>query len=327
MLIKVKILQRAIANSVLGLGLLLTSNVPLNALSFHFDYTYDTNNFFADQTRKDILGTAASYFTSFTDDLTAICNPNCGGSNTWTPRFFHPGTNNLIDGPTDLLVPEDTLIIYVGGMSMGGSTLGWGGPGGINAGSGTLDFANSFNRGQTGAGVTDFAPWGGSMSFNSDVTWNFSLNAPSTGQNDFLSVVIHELAHVLGIGTANSWDNLIVDGLFTGATSVSVYGDPVPVTGDGGHWDYDITSTLPGTNIIQEVAMDPNILVGSRKYFTRLDYAGLNDLGWQVPTNLIQADAIPFDFSPGLGIVLLGSWFGFSHIKKRLNSKTDFTQE
>jgi len=195
-------LRKAIANGTLSFGLTLVVPAASYAFTFQFDYTYDTNNFFSSQTRRDRLVEAASYYTSFTDNLTSICVPSCGGSNTWTPSFSNPATGLEIDGTTNQAISANTLLIYVGARDIGSGTLGVGGFGGYSAG-GTTTFFNTLKaRGQSGALATtptDYAPWGGSISFttNSSVVWNFGdvSSPPSTGQSDFLSVAIHELGH------------------------------------------------------------------------------------------------------------------------------------
>ena len=63
---------------------------------------------------------------------------------------------------------------------------------------------------------------------------------------------------------------------------MALYGGPVPVTADHGHWADGMMSTIPGTSTLQEPAMDPTITVGTRKYFTDLDFAGLSGIGWEV---------------------------------------------
>jgi hypothetical protein len=262
------------------LALLLVGPVPARAQPTIFlDYTYDTNNFFpVGSQQRTTLQTAATALTSrLADTLTAI---SPGGVNSWTAVFTHPGDGSVVNlsNPT---IPQNEIRVYVGGRPLGGSTLGIGGPGGFSA-SGTQTFLNTVAaRGQSGAlqnPETDFGPWGGSITFNSSVTWNFSVSTgPTSGQNDFLSVAKHELAHVLGFGTAESFDTLIVGTSFTGPVSTALNGGVNPtVTGDGGHW-------VQGTTYLgQEAMMTPAITTGTRKEFTELDFAGLDDLGWQV---------------------------------------------
>ncbi|MCA6588399.1 MAG: hypothetical protein IM516_04145 [Pseudanabaena sp. M158S2SP1A06QC] len=306
-------LRKAIANGTIGLGLTLVVPAASYAFTFQFDYTYDTNSFFTNnQAARDRLADAASYYNSFTDNLTSICVPSCGGTNTWTPSFFNPATGIVINGSTDQPISANTLLIYVGGQDLGSSTLGVGGFGGYSAG-GTTAFINTLkSRGQSGVLATtptDYAPWGGSISFttNASVVWNFGdVSAPPTiGQSDFLSVAIHELGHIMGIISGNpSWDNKISSGSFTGTNSVALYGSNIPLSSGNSHWADGTMSTLPVTNTTQETSMDPTLTQGTRKLLTKLDYAGFKDIGWEVPDNLTS---IPFEFKPDMAIAMLAT--------------------
>lgn len=276
--------------TVIGTIIFLAASIPAvdAQVSITFDYTFDTGGFFT-QSRKDILGLAAGALSGRLADSLSAINP--GGVNTWDVSFDDPttGTSQSIH---NLNVTANQLIIYVGARDLPGSNLGLGGPGGFSV-SGNQNFVDTVvKRGQAGetagASATDFAPWGGSISFDSVATWYFDSDPSNqeifTGQNDFYSVALHELGHVLGIGSADSWNNLISGGNFTGSGAMSLNGGQgVPVEADGGHWkDNNLTSTIPGTLTLQELAMDPSLTVGTRKHFTDLDFAGLNDLGWQV---------------------------------------------
>ena len=99
-----------------------------------------------------------------------------GSENTWTAWASHPGTGVYIN-LVDLIVPADTLIVFVGGRDLGGA-IGLGGPGGIARGSGSSAWVDAvLGRGQAGALLTpktDFAPWGGTITFNSQSNWHFS---------------------------------------------------------------------------------------------------------------------------------------------------------
>ncbi len=246
-----------------------------------FDYTYDTGAFF-DITRKSVLESAALVFESrLQDNLTAITP---GGANSFSVFFFNPINPSLTDInlPT-LSVAANEVRVFVAGGNMGGA-LGVGGPGGYSASGSAAFLNNAASRGQAGAlgaaaSQTDFGPWGGSIGFSSTVAWHFDTD-PSTkevfaGSFDFYSVAVHELGHLLGLGTANSWENLSVGTAYNGAAAGAQ-----TVTADKGHWAVGTMSTV-GFNA-QEASMTPSIGSNVRKYFTTLDYAGMQDLGWQV---------------------------------------------
>ena len=292
------------------------------ALTFQFDYTYDTQNFFDPNVtegaaRRATLEAAANYFEPFTDNLSKI---EVGTGQTWTPRITHPGTG-LTFNATDYknyILPEDTILIFAGGRDLGRS-LGEGGPGGYTTTS--ISFIDDLTvRGQgttSGLTATDFALWGGSIAFDnsSSTNWNNShTQEPVNGENDLLSVAIHELSHVLGFGIADSWDNLVDrdNNVFVGTNSVFENSGNVTLEADEGHWLEGISSdiTINGTGT-QEAALDPSLTTGTRKLMTNLDYAGLTDVGWE--TAAVTA-AVPFEFSPSLGIFLVSGFFGIKKV-------------
>jgi len=274
-------MKSGFVSTLIASGFFLASALAVRAqVNISFNYSLDTSGFFSDPGRQALLNAAASALdTRLADTLSAI-SPS--GPNSWTAIFNNPSTGTS-QNVNNLSVAANTLVIYVGARDLGAGTLGLGGFGGFN-GSGTQSWLDTISmRGQSGAPNTDFGPWGGSISFNNTATWNFSSGLPSAGQNDFYSVALHELGHVLGIGTATSWDNL-VNGAnqFTGAASMAAFGGAVPLTSDHAHWLSGTMSTLPGTSTFQEAAMDPSLTTGTRKDFTVLDFAGLDDIGWDV---------------------------------------------
>jgi len=246
-----------------------------------FDYTYDTVGFFG-STQQSLLESAANVFEShISDSLDAIVS---SGINHYNTSFYNPGKNDgSIVSLSNQSITADELRIYVGGASLGGSTLGQGGPGSYSV-SGTSTFVASIDRGQSGVATdTDFAPWGGTLSFNSSyANWYFDTD-PSTlesfsGKADFYSVAVHELGHLLGIGTADSWFAQVntTSHIFNGTTTGSQ-----PLSADNAHWQSGLSSTIDGTGSF-EAAMDPTLTLGSRKEFTDLDWNALQDIGWQV---------------------------------------------
>lgn len=270
---------------------LLVASQGSQAITIDFDYSLDSSNFFSSNpnavTALEAAGTYLS--TRLSDSLNAITT---SGSNVFNLSFLNPstGASTIINNAN---IAANTLVVYVGGASLGGSTLGQGGPGGWSA-SGTTTFFSAIrtrgggdtsNSDGNGVPAVDFAPWGGTIKFNNTSSWYYDAD-PSTlesfpGQSDFYSVALHELGHVLGYGTSDSWSNQISGGTsFIGAHAEAANGgSPVPLA-NSAHWQEGLMSTVAG--VPQEAAMDPSILVGSRKLFTDVDWAGLADIGWQV---------------------------------------------
>jgi len=274
-----------------------TISVPAQAkINFSFDYSLDSGFFTTNPAAKTALERAATVYSDrILDQLTDITP---GGGNTWTAVFSNPSTMATTT-VKDLTIPAGTIKVYVGGANLGGA-LGQGGPGGFSGDSNPFDpvfLSNVQFRGQTGASgssPTDFARWGGTIAFDQGVSWNFNLNAPATGKNDFLTVATHELAHVLGFGTSPSFRTFTTKdpgtlqylGPFTGPKTEALYGGPVPLEtpaagNNAQHFKNSLMSTVGGVTP-QETLMDPDITTGTRKKITLLDWAALDDLGWDL---------------------------------------------
>lgn len=264
-----------------------------SAITIQLDYSYDANHFFDSAAKKSVLSAAAHYFeTRLNDQLGAIQSL---GSNQFTAQFSNPATG-ATNSISNFNVAANTLKVFAGGRDLSGSTVGQGGPGGYDISGQSSFFKEAISRGQgdgtvsavSGAGAKDFAPWGGSITFATNTNWYFDDNVStveSFSGNDFYSVALHELGHLLGFGTADSWDNLVSGTDFVGPESSSVYGDPnsnpVPLSADKSHW-LNGTQSLVDAVTQQEAAMDPSLTTGTRKYFTDLDLAALKDIGWEV---------------------------------------------
>jgi hypothetical protein len=278
-------------------------------LSIRFDYSLDSNNFFAAPDRRNTLQSVAnSIISKFSDQLTAI-RPS--GTDQWTAKFVNPSTG-VQDTRTNLNIAANEILIYVGARALNGGELGRGEKGGFSASSSSQAFLDTVKaRGQTGAltnPATDFGPWGGTIAFSVGANWHFGATTDGLDANefDFASVASHELMHSLGFGTSSSW-NAKVAGGFTGANSVAVSGrSPVPLA-DSFHWQSGLISDG------RPVSMSPEALNGARKLPTRLDFAGMQDIGWQLITPQVQASGSHIFGDDGAyptSLVLNGSVFG-----------------
>jgi hypothetical protein len=245
-----------------------------------FDYSRDTTGFFTSPQARQTLELAGQLLGAHLSDQLAAINP--AGGNAWTATFQDPVSrlNVTVD---NLNVPANTLVVFAGGHNYGGNTVGEGGFGGWSAAGSNAWLSLVSTRGQSGAAAnppTDFGPWGGSVSFDTATNWYFgdATGTPGPAQTDFLAVAMHEIGHILGIGTAPSWFARVSGTSFLGAATSAVEGGFAPqVTPGGSHWaqtDLDPTQGQPD--------MTPIIQTGVRKLFTNLDYAALKDIGWQV---------------------------------------------
>jgi hypothetical protein len=287
---------------LLSLILLVGPTGRLDAITIVLDYTFDSRNrFFDTPEKRGALEAAADFFErSFTDRLEAIVPTD---ANQWIARFINPsgGTPTFIP---NLSVPADTLTVYVSGRDLPGQQRGQGGPGWGDV-QGQDGWVNTItSRGQpnaSGAGATDFGPWGGSISFDTTTIdgtareWNFRVDRdPATGQDDFYSIALHELGHVMGIGVADSWTTWVdaEHHQFTGAASTAEHGGAVELdftisSQPHQHWEQETTSTVYYGNAVQVASMVP--VSGGRREFTELDVAGLQDIGWQVAARPLMA--------------------------------------
>ena len=266
------------------LGTLLAGSQPALAnINIVFDYSYDSSGYFtgANSSRQSLLDSAASVFeTRLGDTLSAISS---SGSNHFDVNFFNPSSNSS-STINNYSVAENQIVVFVGAYNLGAGTLGQGGPGGFVAGGSTAFRDNAASRGEPGAlgapsGQTDFAPWGGSITFNSSTNFYFDIDLTTDADIsgfDFYSVAVHELGHVLGFSSADSFYNQInTNGAFAGSAVTALTGASQNVTADG-HW-------IDGLSFNgQEAAMTPSIAADRRKHFTELDFAALKDTGWEV---------------------------------------------
>ena len=325
------------------------SAASLRAVTITLDYQFDTNNFFgagnpsgatAGAEARASLEAAASFFSGvLTDTFTKIQTPapfnstSFGGTVTWqwSLDFQNPQTG-LTTTLFDETIAADEYRIYVGARSLTGNTLGVGGPGGFGWSSlptggftqseidqlnqTTADFSDAVEtRGES----SGFSRWGGAVTFDNNLstTWHYDhTSQPAAGENDFFSVAIHEIGHSIGLGVSDEWNALVSGTSFTGSAAASEFGSNVPLDCDlngCGHWAEGTSSMILGTSTVQEAALDPSLLQGTRKLFTSLDAAGLTDIGWSVVSPTFAPADYDFDGDvDGGDLATLESWLGIN---------------
>lgn len=217
------------------------------AFNIVVDYTYDTNNFFNTQAKKDVMQAVADRFSRIiSSPLLAVDASYDGGASDWRIGFTHPGTgasfqiSTAANAGSDALagsgaanvynsaftLPGNTWILYAGGRALGSA-----GSGGTGTG---LNFTNVFEDlngpmrrgviGETpGDTVSDLPAWGGSISFNTGTSWHFGLGTTAPGgTTDFYSIALHEVGHALGLATSwNQWAS--AGGIYGGIHGVTAY--------------------------------------------------------------------------------------------------------
>ena len=255
-------------------------------VQIEFDYTYDTDGFFDDPQRRELLELAARHVNRYVDPLQAIIP---GDGKKWF--VFPPLPPSLSDKFVyDLEIPADTIKVLVGGSSIlpeNNLSQTTAGPG--SAVSGPPEWSDLVaSRGQVGAletPPTDFGNWGGVINVNSDVKWHFgeTTEGLDTDETDFLTLAMHELTHIFGFGPADSFLAQVdlIHMKFNGDQALSVGSGTNPTLRmyDGGHWTSNTLSFLGGVE--RKALMTPEIYEGERKYPTLLDRAALRDVGWQ----------------------------------------------
>lgn len=139
-----------------------------------------------------------------------------------------------------------------------------------------------------------FQPWGGSITFNSGVSWYFDDDLETLeafpGKYDFFSIAVHELGHLMGMGTGSrAYMARVSNNTFQGAHAVALFGGPVPLSApdDLEHW----ASTLRFDG--QIAAMITSITSNQRASFTELDFAVLRDVGHTITPAPPVIDLVP----------------------------------
>jgi len=246
-----------------------------------FDYRFDEANFFTDE-RKIILEQAGEIWSSYIQDEFASIPAG-------------ERLNFRINGEEQevtLNEPIDDVIIFVSSTDEEDSeslTL--------SEGSYFASFVVGSEEAERIEG-DDFEPWLGTIEFNASVSDDFYFDlSPETdndipfNQQDFLSLSLHEIGHVLGIGTGPAFITLIENGNFTGTQSVSLNNSqPVPLDRDLTHIEDGFTlDDHDHDHDHSDALLDKSFTFGTRNLPTDLDLAILSDIGYDI----IAYDAMP----------------------------------
>jgi Calx-beta domain/Domain of unknown function (DUF4114) len=240
-----------------------------------FDYRFDTNGFFTSDRRATLEAAGDIWESLLFDDFTDIP----AGTRL---SIISPQTDNITSFDSDFVI--DDLVIFVGARHLDGSRLGLGGP------YGSWVVGSDLETRFTGS---DFEPWIGRISFSQDANWFFDSTPSSdddipNDQNDFLSIALHEIGHVLGFGISNAFTTLVNGSVFTGLNATLANNNsPPPLDLDLAHLQDGLRSDG------RETLMDPVNTRGERTLPTTLDLAVLADIGYEleltVPTVTIAA--------------------------------------
>ncbi|MHC5542027.1 hypothetical protein ACYOEI_27725, partial [Singulisphaera rosea] len=137
----------------------------------------------------------------------------------------------------------------------------------------------------------DTGPWGGSVTFSTLTQFSFTpMGTPSVGgEADFLATALNELGHVLGLLPTWPGSETFDNGnsiKFGGAHSSASYGGFITLDATATNW-------AAGTQSFGEDAiMDADASYGSYPqgaHFTPLDWAAMEDAGWQTDTLSVAA--------------------------------------
>lgn len=243
---------------------------PVSTFKIEINYMFDTVEAFAPE-RRVVLEAAAR---TWEDLILSEFEDIPAGTTLRTRHPEHPAEDGMNFPAPDTI---DDLVAFVGFAEIDGA--------GTSRAKASLSFAG---------GVADpvlleqliaryeqnpFQPWVGNISFDFAETW-FYDPTPDTDddlppeQSDFMTTSLHELGHLLGIGTSAAWDSLVVDNQFTGPRAVALNGGPVPVSADLSHVDAVL---LQKADLMMAGTAD-----GQRLLPTALDLAILEDLGYAV---------------------------------------------
>ena len=217
-----------------------------------FDYRYDTAGFFTDAWKSVLESAAALWEKYIADDFAAITD------GTTVSVDLTPLVGGAEQTATVSATDSD-LVIFVAAGSMSNS--------------GVLACAAPISS-DTDA---DFEPSFGRLMVNPDQYWFLDSTPESSGDiepgsMDAIYAVAHEIGHILGIGGAAAYNDLVIDNTFTGAYAKEANGGSYVSL-----FSESNTAHLAGSDDL----MYPYISDG-RKTPSTVDFAILKDIGYEI---------------------------------------------
>lgn len=252
-------LRRAKATAPTAAAAEMLEERILPAITILVDYSLDKSGFFNDpRARAAIESVAAELGSRLTHHIGELLP---GYYKTLKPSTL---TYDYVYSSA----PADTLRLFAGGTIANG-------PGtSILAECGSIDSLAIRNFDFT----REYNPFTTTMAVGTIWNWDFDGTNTASDAYDFKAVMRHELMHGLGIGQAQTWYKWIQsDGsndVFTGPTARAVEGGRNPQTTPFG---FDGAAHF---NQGEDSLMQPFYSTVRRP--TALDWAALNDIGWEV---------------------------------------------
>jgi len=159
---------------------------------------------------------------------------------------------------------------------------------------------------------SNFEPWVGSITFDPDANWFFDPTPDTNddipfGQSDFITTALHEIAlraryangHILGIGTADIFQEIGAGAAFDGFNAIAVNGgDPIPLESNLAHVQEGFLNNT--------VLMDPRSTTGTRKLSSQVDLALLADIGYEISGFTAQGET-PAIATPEDDVTIFGT--------------------